>query len=913
MSAVQNQFLTKYNAIRNGLAAKVSDPNLRAQTLARFDADPRVQSLRKAAGLAPVSTANGDVQQAARQSLAQRLTNAGANIGKGSTGFQSASAGIARGMFGIPELLAAAGERFLPSAITGNNTNAGYSNILQLIRAKDTAAIAAHPAAGLGGEIGGSIVGGGAAGRGIQALAGRVAATGAPVASTVAKAVQAVGTLNKGQKVANAAKIAATGAAGGAAQAAGEGGNPVVGAAEGAVAAPVVAGGVKLAGLVTRPVRDILNASGAGQLLSRLTSATTDQLQAAAAKYRAATGSEPTLFEVLPQVDRQKLLNQGVINPQTAEQASNAIKSRAANLGPEMADVTTKALQPGRDAIRTQIASDLADARGGQLAKGDDDLIDKAMQSPTDMEKLRGEEAKAIMAPHKDTTVATKLTDLLPTMPGPNGTLLDLDPEISNAIRGAAGSIRLRTPGEPITADEVANMMSTLGDEVRKGGIEGQTAQTALDHLQGVLNTNAPEAGAAAQKMSDQYAARSRMLEGMKYGQSGQLRDSVQIGTSGNQARTVRNAFDTPEGQAGLTLGQGNALDTKLGGSPDEALRATIAQSRGSTSRQLAQNVGQPAADKITAAAQAQDQSAQALASASKTANNPDDAGSGEGLVQALVGLHPGSFATTKAWSMRRLMDMTYIPANRAKTMVDMLFSQDPDMTQKAIQAIGNEPNGSGFIKALAGATGQIAADADISGNGSTPQPATAATPAPATEEAPEPAKDPYADIAAEAPTNAAPSTGTDDPYASIGKSANASDSPYAGTLAKIYAQENPDLVDLVQRVKQQESHGNQAAVSKKGAIGQMQVMPTTAPEAAKLAGVPWDPKAYKQDGTYNEILGHAYLSNLLTKYKGDVGQALAAYNAGPGAVDKAVSTNPDNWLASLPAETQDYVQKVGA
>jgi soluble lytic murein transglycosylase len=99
--------------------------------------------------------------------------------------------------------------------------------------------------------------------------------------------------------------------------------------------------------------------------------------------------------------------------------------------------------------------------------------------------------------------------------------------------------------------------------------------------------------------------------------------------------------------------------------------------------------------------------------------------------------------------------------------------------------------------------------------------------------------------------------------------------------------------------------------VSKKGAVGRMQVMPATAPEAAKLAGVPWDEKAFHNDSTYNEILGHAYLANLLRKYKGDVGQALAAYNAGPGAVDNAISTHGDNFLTALPTETQDYVQKV--
>jgi soluble lytic murein transglycosylase len=63
--------------------------------------------------------------------------------------------------------------------------------------------------------------------------------------------------------------------------------------------------------------------------------------------------------------------------------------------------------------------------------------------------------------------------------------------------------------------------------------------------------------------------------------------------------------------------------------------------------------------------------------------------------------------------------------------------------------------------------------------------------------------------------------------------------------LQQIYQNENPDLIDLVQRVKHQESRGDQGAVSPKGAVGIMQVMPATGPEAARLAGVPWDPEAF--------------------------------------------------------------------
>jgi hypothetical protein len=114
--AASNEFLDKYNSIRNGLGAKfANDPTKKAAALARFDSDPRAQSLRKAAGLAPLSTRQNDVKAVARQ----RITDAGADIGKRSTGTQSAAAGIARGMFGIPEILAAAGERFLPSSLPG--------------------------------------------------------------------------------------------------------------------------------------------------------------------------------------------------------------------------------------------------------------------------------------------------------------------------------------------------------------------------------------------------------------------------------------------------------------------------------------------------------------------------------------------------------------------------------------------------------------------------------------------------------------------------------------------------------------------------------------------------------------------------------------------------------------------------
>lgn len=900
--AATNQFLDQYNTIRGRLAAKFTDPDQQQVALTRFDSDPRAQQLRKMAGLAPLSTRQGDVRATARKSVQQRVTDAGTDVGKGATRLQSASAGISRGMFGIPEILAAAGERFLPSAITGNNTDASYSNILQMIRAKDTAAIAAHPAAGVTGEIGGSIVGGGAAGRTLMRGANRLAATGAPVLARAAEAVENLGTLRKGAKLANAGKIVATGAAAGGAQATGTGEDVLTGAAEGAVAAPLVALGVKGAQVVTRPFRDVLRLSSAGAILRRLTTATRAQLEARAATYRQATGAEPTLFELLPLADRNKILKQAVVGKDNVvEQTSDAIRARAQNLGPEMSARAQQILQPQRTFIHNGLRRDIAQARGGQLAPGDDEMIANAMESPTDMLHLRDEEARAIMAPHEATPVVGNLEDLFPQVPGPNGTAVGTDPEVAAVIRSAAGTLRARAQGAGVTAGDITDMISTLRGDLARGGIEGRTAERAINHLQDTLDTQAPDAGVAARQMSDAYAARSRLTEGMQEGNSTRLRDDVQVGTSRRQARTVRNAYDTPEGSTGRSLGQGNKVLSDLGGSPEEALRATVKQSRGSTGRQLEQNVGGPEADQLVRAARAQDESAQALASASaKAQSGSGDGADAEMLVQAVAGLHPSSFITTKAGAMRKLLDMTYIPENRARTIVDMIFSQDPAMRERALSAVGNQPNGANFLKYLAGTAGQLAVDANA------PDPAEQQAPESDVLNAPviqQPASD---EVVPEEPAT---------PVEQPAPAAPGGDSPYAPVLQQIYQNENPDLIDLVQRVKHQE-HGVDAQgnflTSPAGAVGPMQVMPGTGPEAARLAGLPWDEQAYRSDPAYNEVIGIAYLSELLRKYKGDVARALAAYNGGSGRVDDALSTHGENFLSAMPAETQDYVSKIG-
>jgi soluble lytic murein transglycosylase-like protein len=98
----------------------------------------------------------------------------------------------------------------------------------------------------------------------------------------------------------------------------------------------------------------------------------------------------------------------------------------------------------------------------------------------------------------------------------------------------------------------------------------------------------------------------------------------------------------------------------------------------------------------------------------------------------------------------------------------------------------------------------------------------------------------------------------------------------------------------LVRLVMQAESGSQPQAVSPKGAIGLMQLMPGT----AQALGV--DPA----DPVQNVDAGARYLRDLLQKYDGLLWHALAAYNAGPAAVDKYNGIPPYN-------ETILYVKKI--
>jgi len=125
----------------------------------------------------------------------------------------------------------------------------------------------------------------------------------------------------------------------------------------------------------------------------------------------------------------------------------------------------------------------------------------------------------------------------------------------------------------------------------------------------------------------------------------------------------------------------------------------------------------------------------------------------------------------------------------------------------------------------------------------------------------------------------------------------------------------------MIHAITRQESQFDKAAVSHAGARGLMQLMPGTARETAGKIGLSYTLGGLTTDTSYNIQLGSSYFQRMLRYYGGSYPLAVAAYNAGPGNVNKWLRANGDprlaggdilRWIEQIPIyETKNYVHRV--
>ena len=126
----------------------------------------------------------------------------------------------------------------------------------------------------------------------------------------------------------------------------------------------------------------------------------------------------------------------------------------------------------------------------------------------------------------------------------------------------------------------------------------------------------------------------------------------------------------------------------------------------------------------------------------------------------------------------------------------------------------------------------------------------------------------------------------------------------------------------LVHSIIRQESLFDPEARSGVGAVGLMQIMPVTAKHVAQQAGIRYSPNKLTNPD-FNVAVGSHYLASLVDNYHGSYVLAIAAYNAGPGNVNKWLRDMGDprlvddvdvivDWIESIPfKETRNYVHRV--
>jgi hypothetical protein len=790
-----------------------------------------------------------------------------------------------------------------------------FTRRLNTVRDVNEYRMTQSPGAALAGTLTGAVNTGIGVSGGITKAGTALAATKAPAAvNALGRTLVASQTLKKGQTAANLAKLTAGSIASSTAQAAGEGKDIPEAALSPLNLLPGgVYGGAKAVRAGGRYVARPFSGS-IGKALREVITENPTALGAKQTALSARTGTPVPLVAALKDRDFKNLADKVLAHSDDSiEIAKGSTAGYLKSFKDRMLDHIKKAGNQA-DAFNTSVG-DLALLRSTNADDMMAPITNKIVSlkplglglDPLDRQSILeiGSRIKALAPGIKEALGRMNPDDLLEV-----GTSTS---DIGKAMRAmdAWGTPNGATIGELDSLRRTLNAAAKTADTTSTSN--ALTYRSAAEEVANFIKKSLSKEDAAIyEEMLTSYGKHSQMLKGFKLTAGGQkLADIEDV--------KLQKDLRSNAGRVGMKAGELYRLRKVAGNKTSGAVAlARDLSDQGALTRPasmdpmanppgtVAEHLGEAPAASLADAAGAEYEVLQRMMQAGKL----DVADASETLLDSPTTMAygaalTGSMAQTQIRFAARLFEKLHpegYSETVAKNLTEMLFSTDPAVSKKALLLLNKAGVMPDEIRSML-APASIAAGS-LGARGS--------------EQPVDPVTDTETPIEGAAPTE---ETSTNVPaeqggFAQPGGYPIDGSSPYAADLEQIYSTESPEFLDLIDRQFQQESGhrqfgpDGQPLASSAGAIGVAQVMPGTAPIAAEMAGLPYDEQAYRTDPVYNKMLGMAYMSNMLQRYDGNVALALAAYNAGPGRVDEALSRG-DNWFAHLPAETRNYVRAI--
>lgn len=699
-----------YTQGRQRIEARITDPIQRRRALTQMNADPGVQALRQLGGLQRVTTTRNEIADVAARARAARTGmveqvghDMAANRNHAGNFGGAFGAGVRRGLFGLPERLAAMRGGGVAETIrrqmeapSAAYDDLDYSERLAAIRTATNDEMGRSTS----GNIIGRIVGGGAGGlgvaRAIGAAGGAMSSSSQPVIQATGNVLQRLTTLVPGQRIRNTARVALGGATGGAAQAAGEGENITEGAVTGAIGGPLLHGAVQGGRQVLRLLRQGTRpfSRSVPRAVREVITEPAADVQARHAEISAQVGENVPVVAALRDRDFR------------------AVTERVLRRSPEATEIAKT--HTGRY-VRTFMDRMLGHVnRAGRAGNAQNTSIGELAQ-------LRRDTADELMQPIRNRTVdltQLPLDDLERQMTRQiGGRIQGLAPRVNEALRDlhpddlagmgldpsdVAAARRLMTQwglGNPVhaTVQEMDSLRRALEAAGRSAsGSNPANAMAFRNAARAVREFVAAEVPAYGQ-MVDTYAAQSRIMEGFETAAGGRRIGDI-------EDDLLRTNLRTPEGRVGMKAGelyrQREAVTGRTTGAISAArdfaaegrlTRPASLEPDAAQPGTITENLGEAPAAGLARASQGETRVLNRVLDTEKVNAMARDEGGALAPEEIVYGAFLGNaLNSTKARFLASLLAKLPHGFNPrvANNLADMLFSQNADDTARAFRAL---------------------------------------------------------------------------------------------------------------------------------------------------------------------------------------------------------------------------------